>query len=374
LEGLEGAATLSSLESQSRIFNNYQDDARQDPVAVPSQPSASFPQDTQPAKVLYQSPAMHEAPSLTGNSPMLNMDESSLAGFLNNVMDVANPNMEDFMSQDHTPRDIFNFGIDADLAFNDMDYGWITSQNSRAQMWNYDFIPEPDSHRGQQTPDVRSGITAGAKAYERSLFRWAPQRQEHAYAEQVNLSLPKKDIQNLETRLAPAILDHRLEQSSRDRILAMLLSTCEPANIESIVTSFPSAEVLDQFIQIFFGSEVSRSDSWIHLPTFKLQAQRPELTGIIVAAGACLSPISTVRKLGFAIQEAVRISLARICENDNSRTRELELLQTYALELGIGLWSGNKRKMEIAESNSQPLVTVIFPRCGLGNTNADVSR
>jgi hypothetical protein len=43
---------------------------------------------------------------------------------------------------------------------------------------------------------------------------------------------------------------------------------------------------------------------------------------------------------------------------DNSRTRELQLLQTYAVQLGIGLWSGNKRKMEIAESNSQPLITV----------------
>jgi hypothetical protein len=49
----------------------------------------------------------------------------------------------------------------------------------------------------------------------------------------------------------------------------------------------------------------------------------------------------------------------RICETDNSKTRELQLLQTYALELSIGLWSGNKRKMEIAESNSQPLVTML---------------
>jgi hypothetical protein len=43
---------------------------------------------------------------------------------------------------------------------------------------------------------------------------------------------------------------------------------------------------------------------------------------------------------------------------DNSRTRELQLLQTFALQLSIGLWSGNKRKMELAESHSQPLITV----------------
>jgi hypothetical protein len=44
---------------------------------------------------------------------------------------------------------------------------------------------------------------------------------------------------------------------------------------------------------------------------------------------------------------------------DNSTTRELQIVQAFALELNVGLWSGNKRKMEIAESNSQPLVTML---------------
>lgn len=33
-------------------------------------------------------------------------------------------------------------------------------------------------------------------------------------------------------------------------------------------------------------------------------------------------------------------------------------MQAFALELQIGLWSGNKRKMEIAEAHAQPLITV----------------
>ena len=44
---------------------------------------------------------------------------------------------------------------------------------------------------------------------------------------------------------------------------------------------------------------------------------------------------------------------------DNRTTRELQIVQAFALELNVGLWSGNKRKMEIAESNSQPLVTML---------------
>jgi hypothetical protein len=323
LEGLEGAATLSSLESQSRIFH-YQDEQHEN-APMQAQTGDAFQQNLRPIRS-QSSSGMHE-PVLNGSSvvlddnPMLDMDESSLAEFLNQVMMPASPNalanpnpMGDFMPQSYPPRDIFNFGIDANLDFNDMDFGWISSQNSKAPVWNFNALPDQVEplDRGQQTPDVRSGITAGAEAFERSLWRWAPQKQEHAYAEQVNLSLPFKDIQSLQTRPSPAILDHRLEQNSRDRILAMLLSTCEPDNAERVVTSFPSAELLDSLMHLFFQSEISRTDSWIHLPTFRPQAQRPELNGIVVAAGAILSTVSTVRKLGFAIQEAVRLSIPRI--------------------------------------------------------------
>ena len=111
LEGLEGAATLSSLESQSRIFQ-YQNEQHQN-MAMPAQPSDSFPQDLRPMRS-QSSDAMHD-PAINGSSvvlddgPMLDMDESSLADFLNGVM--ANPNtMGDFMPQAYPPRDIFSFG------------------------------------------------------------------------------------------------------------------------------------------------------------------------------------------------------------------------------------------------------------------------
>lgn len=34
------------------------------------------------------------------------------------------------------------------------------------------------------------------------------------------------------------------------------------------------------------------------------------------------------------------------------------MLQAYLLELDVGIWSGIKRKMEIAESHGLPMVTV----------------
>ena len=46
-------------------------------------------------------------------------------------------------------------------------------------------------------------------------------------------------------------------------------------------------------------------------------------------------------------------------ENDNSTTRDLRTSQTYALNIDVGIWSGNRRKTEIAESFLQPLVTML---------------
>jgi hypothetical protein len=159
---------------------------------------------------------------------------------------------------------------------------------------------------------VRSGITAGAEAYKKSVWRWKPDQREHSNAEQVNLSIPYKDMQYLEARLAPDILDQRIDQNSRDKILAMLISTCEPGNVSRAVSSFPSADLLDSLMHLFFRSELQSTDAFIHLPSFRPQYQMPELNGIVVAAGAVLSNVPTVRKLGFAIQESVRTAVFRI--------------------------------------------------------------
>jgi hypothetical protein len=78
-----------------------------------------------------------------------------------------------------------------------------------------------------------------------------------------------------------------------------------------------------------------------------------------VAAGAIISTIPTVRKLGFAIQEVVRMEIPRICDKDNSRTRHLGLAQSSALELSISIFSANTRKMEISLSQYQSLVTML---------------
>jgi len=320
LDALEGAATLSSMDAQHRNLQ-FQDLSYQT-MAVHAPSSSNFPQESKGKGV----DSMHEAsvdatPAHLMSNAMLNIDDSSLAEFLRDIMMPTPPNplpgesqhSLDFIQQSYySGRDVFNFGIESSLDLTDIDFGWISTQNARLPGLNFPPVPDMEldrPERGQYTPDMSSGITAGAEAYQKSVWRWRPAQQDHGHAEQVNLSVPSRDLRLLESHHCPDGLERRLEQNSRDKILAMLLSGCEPKNVSRVVASFPSADLLDSLMQNFFRSEVYRTDSWIHLPTFRPQNQRPELNSIIVAAGAVLSTVPTVRKLGFALQEAVRLAI-----------------------------------------------------------------
>jgi hypothetical protein len=230
------------------------------------------------------------------------IDESSLAEFLRDIMAKGSPMSEDpisieFSQQTYSSWDVFNFGMESSLEFNDMDLGWINSQNNYAPIGNPHVTFETNDStvdKGQETPDVQSSISLGAEAFSKSLWNWLPGQREHGWMELSNLSLPHHEIEGLENRPTPNMIDHHLEQSSRDAILAMVLNAnAQESGIAKVVTSFPSAQLLNSLMHLFFRSEVLKTDSWIHLPTFHPRSQRPEFNGIVVASGAILSPVPT---------------------------------------------------------------------------------
>ncbi len=251
--------------------------------------------------------------------PMLDLDDSSLAEFLQNIMTRGSPNFSqdpasmDFMPQADGSWDVLNFGIDSSLEFNDRDLGWITSQNNHTSILSYNVMTDfddPPLDPGQQTPDVQSSISLRTEAFQKSLWNWLPSQREHGYTEIPNLSLPHKDMEGLENRVAPEVIDHQLEQSSRDAILAMVLNTnSQKSGILRVIASFPSAQLLNSLMHFFLISEFAKMDSWIHLPTFCPRNHIPELNGIVIAAGAILSPVPT----GMPPHTTFLLLLAKIC-------------------------------------------------------------
>ncbi|KAF3354284.1 hypothetical protein VdG1_07749 [Verticillium dahliae VDG1] len=237
--------------------------------------------------------------------------------------------------------------FDAAIELDDMDLQFLDTYNTTADQ------NEPASSTSNQ---IR------AEAFRNFQWRFRPSVNDHAGAEEHNLSLPEAiDTTSPESRLSAnlRITCARLKSSIRDRILTLVIKSCRPGNLSKAVSSFPSVELLDTLVQYYLGSPMARTDSYIHTPTFDPNTKRPELVAAMAAAGAVLTLDPALVKLGYAIQESVRAALPEVWEKDNSLIRDLQLSQAFLISLELGMWSGYSRKAEISESFLQPLVTML---------------
>jgi hypothetical protein len=90
----------------------------------------------------------------------------------------------------------------------------------------------------------------------------------------------------------------------------MVLQTSQRANLTRIMKSFPSTQLLDSLIQYYFESQSHHIDSWIHGPTFGMNDEPPDMLAALAAAGAARSTIPTIRRLGYALIEIVRLQVS----------------------------------------------------------------
>lgn len=128
------------------------------------------------------------------------------------------------------------------------------------------------------------------------------------------------------------------------------------------VPTFPSTIILDSLIKVGIAKRLE-TDAWIHPYTFSSEQARPELLIALVAAGCVCFGIPKVNRTGLVLLEIARVALNKLIEDDNSAIRDLQYLQASMIWLDICGFCGYRRKMEIAESNLQPIATALR-RCG----------
>ncbi|RBR26704.1 uncharacterized protein FIESC28_00487 [Fusarium coffeatum] len=250
----------------------------------------------------------------------------------------------------------------------DIDLRFLDSYNTTIPFEIRSIQPTP---RGAQTPRVASHTDPGepaamcTEAFQNSHWKFRPNAKDHAGAEEHNLALPATDSAypspesgvalDLNTRVTCA----KLEGPARDRILMMVVSSCRSDHLSKAVASFPSAELLDTLLQYYLTSPVSHATAFIHAASLNPNEKRPELVAAMAACGAVLTSDPALSKLGYAIQECLRISVAKHWERDNSLVRDLQLTQAFQIILEMGIWSGLPRKVEIAESFFHPVLTMM---------------
>ena len=209
-------------------------------------------------------------------------------------------------------------------------------------------------------PHSNQARTMRHEAFKQSIWLWSPTHHEHASVEGTQLSVsedeivqPADDRRPMGSRCPdpPKMRD----TASRDEMLSMAVEF-SASNLE--VRSFPSFNILNFLIQLFFLRQDGCSDTCIHARTFEADKCRSELLAAIVAAGSSLFGAPNVRNMGLALHEIVRMALTQSLSSDHRLVRNLQIHQAYLIWVEIGLWSGFRRKMEMGEGFANTLPTV----------------
>lgn len=221
------------------------------------------------------------------------------------------------------------------------------------------YFPQPHTVEPvHQTKDVARRYAA----FQKSPWLWTPTSKDVTLNDHNDLNLDEESIPPVLTPSPPAAgLDEFasccINSKIRDQMLGVLLSLAKKPPTK--VLSFPSLSLLNNLVQIYFVQESYKIDSLIHPASTVPSRTIPQLYLAIVAQGTTLISTPAIWKMGFALHEIVRHAIVDLWESNNSNTRNIQVIQAFAMSLDIGLWSGVKRKMEIAESFAQPVLTML---------------
>ncbi|KAI0863352.1 hypothetical protein F4860DRAFT_83408 [Xylaria cubensis] len=313
-----------------------------------------------PDAIAEQSHYAYDNTYATNNA--VNMPHQPFSDFLRDVL--YTQSLESSRLAEAQGLAVLDFCDDTSYELNDVDFGVLDH-------WNLDGMSERPVVTQEATPKTDDSSVDMAqmrrnlvKIWTDSPWRWIPDKRDHGYSEHGNLPLPCRDSASQQfqehQKQIDRVVQDKLDQSSRDKLLAVVLGACANDAIKiQIAASFPSAEIMDTLTHIFLASHLCSVTGWIHFGSLALNSQWPEWLVTAAAAGATMTPVPTLRKFGFAISEAVRLALPSKFESNYTGIANLGLVQTLVLGQDISLWSGNRRKMEIAECHLLIPVTMM---------------
>ncbi|RWA14639.1 hypothetical protein EKO27_g438 [Xylaria grammica] len=224
---------------------------------------------------------------------------------------------------------VLDFRDDTNYELNEVDFGMLDH-------WNLDGLGERAVVTQAATPqtddssvDMTQMRQKLVKIWTESPWRWIPDKRDHRYFEHGNLPLPTRDSASQQfqerQKQVDRVVQDKLDPSSRDKILAVVLGTA------AVTRSTP-----------LFG---------IRLDTFRYLGIELSMARVAGNRGGCRrnpDACSYLEKVWVRYRRSSMILPSKFEEN-NTGIANLGLVQTLVLGQDISLWSGNRRRMEIAE-------------------------
>ncbi|KAH7124344.1 hypothetical protein EDB81DRAFT_699390 [Dactylonectria macrodidyma] len=262
-----------------------------------------------------------------------------------------------------------SIGIDGDFdildSFVDPSFDWATDlqaiENDHGGVWrDRPSLEQSTSNDAASTStDKAAAIDTAVSAYKASVWNWIPSPADSALASQKDISPLPTAVDSTESwhEVNPGLLGKRCLSSDRSRVLETLIATCSKDLTVRLVSSFPSPHFMSYLMHVFLHCHDMRKLSWIHIPTFDPCTSLEQLLITIIAVGACSTQAQPVQRLGYAILELMKTSITT--QYTSTCFCDMALLTFFpCLILVQWFWSGNKRRTELAEGLSQPLVTI----------------
>jgi len=200
------------------------------------------------------------------------------------------------------------------FANHDLDFNFWDLPTEDLRIHNYQANPSvtsgPSTNLQSETTQPLQHVARGFAAFKRSPWLWTPAQKDNNAVDQQDLALDK---QQLSTSLTPSSalgagdIDGApfLDVDSRDRMYALTVSTNRTGRP---VPGFPSLDILNHLLQVYFLRESYQVDNWIHLATFKATDCHPQFLIALVSAGSTLISVPSIWKMGLALQEIARIT------------------------------------------------------------------
>ncbi|KAK6369431.1 hypothetical protein LTS17_009774 [Exophiala oligosperma] len=273
-------------------------------------------------------------------------------------------------------NDIFSAdsGLDSALDLDEdilmaMDLDW----SSLVQL-DFDLSNEGSNSRHEGRSRDDNGSTSGSRSrgflvqefFKRSLWLWEPDARDSTSTEEAPHLSEVEERHFLSSKSIEKASDDRADGSSwmagftcgneaRD---ALLILAQRNADNGAVLRCFPSPRVLSFLLKAFAFQETVNRCPFVHLPSFNVDKCKIELLSALVVAGSANFANRMIWKLGLALQERTRIAIYKILDHNNPVTPDLDILQAQILWVEAGLWSGVRRRMEIAEAaaNNLPLM------------------
>lgn len=208
-----------------------------------------------------------------------------------------------------------NRDITLDLGLTEGDLKFLSLLNTQSTL-HENWITTEQLSQGPQLRDAEPAQLMDSDAYHNSpLTNWTPGTDDNAYMDQEYLSVPKHlDHPNPPGAAKPRAYSGRVSKESRDSAFAIVVKLCAQRKLNQVMQCFPSAELLDSLVENYLMQQRTHLDSWIHESTMGLNEACPELVMALAAAGAVLSPVEAIQKLGYALLEIARLHLnQKVC-------------------------------------------------------------